>query len=110
VGDTRKATICFVAVAGIFQWSVILERSYAALWSWYEFSAPPYGGGGHITVGLRGQVAFYLCSAVLLLLAVWARPEQGGWRIASKSSTILLLVGVLAWTAMLLSPLAVLRR
>jgi hypothetical protein len=109
VDATRKAAICFVAVAGIFQWSVILERTSAALWSWYKFSAP-YGVGGHITVGWRAQIAFYLCSLALILLAVLVKPEQGRWKIASKYSTILLVAGMLAWTVMLLSPLAVLRR
>jgi hypothetical protein len=105
VDTAKKCVVCLVLVAGALQWSILGERLVAALWAWYRFSAP-YGGGGHITVGVNAQVAFYVLSAILLAIAAWAMPAQPRWRTAGRFSILFIGGGVAVWTAVLLSPLA----
>src|SRR5258705_12202359 len=58
----RHFFIGVVAIAAALQWSVVLERSWAAVWAWYKFTG--YGAGGHIVVGRPVQVVFLLGSCV----------------------------------------------
>jgi len=70
-----------VAIAAALQWSVVLERTWAAVWAWYKFAG--YGGGGHIVVGppYSGRVlAGVLCSRLHRLCAFQNRNEGGGCR------------------------------
>src|SRR5258708_8243759 len=53
----RHFLIGVVAVAAALQWSVVLERTWAAVWAWYKFAG--YGGGGHLVVD---------CSILVVLL------------------------------------------
>jgi hypothetical protein len=105
VDNAKKYVICLVLVVGVFEWSIIGERLVAALWAWYKFSVP-YGGGGHITVGVNAQVTFYVLSAIMLAIAAWAMPPQPRWRTAARFSILFIGGGVVVWTAVLLSPLA----
>jgi len=38
----RRLLIGIIAIAAILQWSVVIERAWAAVWAWYKFAG--YGG------------------------------------------------------------------
>ena len=101
--------VAVVALAAVLQWIVVLERCWAAAWQWYKFTG--YGGGGYITVGPSTQVVFFVLSTVIALAGfILSRyAEHGTAALASKIGAISLLVGMIVWAAVLISPLAVFR-
>jgi hypothetical protein len=105
---TRKVVTTFVLLTALLECTIVAERSLAAFWAWYAYSAP-YEGGGHITVGLHAQMFFYVLSGVLVALALWATPEHPKWKRVTKCSIAIVASVVLWWTGILLSPLASLR-
>ncbi len=101
--------VAVVMLTAVLQWIVVLERCWAAAWQWYKFAG--YGGGGYITVGLSTQIVFFILSATIALAGfVLSRyVEQGTVALASKAGAVSLFVGVIVWSAVLMSPLAVFR-
>lgn len=101
--------VAVVVLAAVLQWIVVLERCWAAAWQWYKFTG--YGGGGYITVGWPTQIIFFALSTVIasagFVLSRYA--EQGMAAMAPKAGAISLLVGMVVWAAVLISPLTVFR-
>ena len=110
----RRFFIAAIAVAAVLQWTVVLERTWAALWAWYKFWG--YGGGGHIAVGVVTQGVFFLGSAALAALgyALCRAESKGGgsrlWHSVSKFGWMSITACTLLWLALLLSPLATFHR
>ncbi|MGR8980507.1 MAG: hypothetical protein ACU84H_10510 [Gammaproteobacteria bacterium] len=103
-----------VLVVAVAQWVVLLERASAGVWEWYKFYG--YVGGGRITVGLSTQVLFYLLSSVVafvgLLLSHMSNDDDAISRIRKKFSrlgALSLVIGMIFWTLILISPLVVFR-
>jgi hypothetical protein len=105
----RHFFIGVVVIAAALHWSVVLERSWVAVWVWYKFT--DYGGGGHIVVGRPGQVVFLLGSCVFACIGYAlsrAKSTAVGagvqWKLArlAWSSTA---VCTLLWFVLLLTPL-----
>ncbi len=103
-----------ILLAAIVQWVVLLERGWAAGWSWYKFHG--YGEGGYITVGRKSQTIFYILSCTLALVGLLLprlfnqSEKMASFLIrVSRFGAVLLIVGVICWTALLLSPLVVFR-
>lgn len=119
MGERRQVGEKFYLLQGTFvlatlavalgQWAVILERTFAAAWQWYKFQG--YGDPGYITVGGVSQLIFYFLSATSAWVGFTAPRMQ-----ASKSSlpiikkignvsAVTLIVGMIFWAGMLMSPL-----
>lgn len=109
----RIVGIMVGAIAALCQWSVLLERFSSAIWGWYKFWG--YGGGGQITVAKSTQVFFYVLSGVLCFVSICLSRGNAGiayekpLSMVAKYSAIALGCGILFWTCVLLSPLAVWR-
>ena len=104
----RTLGVVGILVAVVIQWTIVAERSWAAGWAWYKFSGE-YGGGGHITVGVLSQLLFYVFSVFLIGFAFRLSRPSGAH---SRFARVLFLASItasLVWTAILISPLAVIR-
>jgi hypothetical protein len=110
----RRFFIAVIAVGAVLQWSVVLDRTVAAVWAWYKFVG--YGGGGHIVVGRTTQIMFLLGSALLAVVAYAvsrAESSEGSsalWRGLSRFGWTSITVCTLLWIALLVSPLAAFQR
>jgi hypothetical protein len=114
---SRRLRHCFigvVAIAAALQWSVVLERSWAASWVWYKFAG--YGGGGHIVVGRPVQVVFLLGSCLLACIGyALSRAEltavgAGVWEKLARLAWSSIAVCTLLWFVLLLTPLVAFTR
>jgi len=98
-----------IAVTACLQWSIVLERSWAAAWAWYKFL--DYGGGGHIVVGWMAQIVFIIGSIALAGIGhalSKAESSEGGsvfWRRLAQFGWSAISICALVWIALLLSPL-----
>jgi hypothetical protein len=100
-----------VIIFALLQWLIILERSVAALWAWYQFHG--YGGGGTITLGVRSQVTFYFLTVVISALGFWFswtvsdnnRDRSGFLNRAAGVAAVAMIAGMFLWSGLLLSPL-----
>ncbi|MCK9296644.1 MAG: hypothetical protein M0P70_16355 [Desulfobulbaceae bacterium] len=109
----RLSGALLITIVAVVQWAVVLERSWAAIWGWYKF----YGyGGGQITVGTNTQILFYILSTFfvcvgLKLSRLQAQDDRSGRAVQKLCYTgaLLLVIGMLFWTIILISPLAVFR-
>ena len=105
----RHSFIGVVAAAAALQWSVVLERTWAAVWALYKFAG--YGGGGHIVVDRPVQVVFFLGSCALAGLGyVLSRAEalavgSGVWEKLARVACSSIALCSLFWFALLLTPL-----
>lgn len=105
----RRFLIALIATGAVLQWAVVLERTSAAIWSWYKFVG--YGGGGHIVVGRTTQIIFLLGSCVLAAIGyALAKAESSGggsglWRGVSRFGWLSITVCTLVWLALLVSPM-----
>jgi hypothetical protein len=109
----RRFLIALIATAALLQWSVVLERTWAAAWAWYKFDG--YGGGGHIVVGRTTQIVFLLGSGVLAAVgyALFRAESTGGsglWRGVSRFGWLSITLCTLFWIALLVSPLVTFQR
>jgi hypothetical protein len=98
-----------IAATAVLQWSIVLERVWAAALAWYKFV--DYGGGGQIVVGRMLQIVFLVGSITLAGIGhalskaessaggsvFWRRLAQFGWSAVS--------ICVMVWIALLPSPL-----
>lgn len=68
----RKVGMLFIStftiVSAIFQWLIIIERSYAAVWAWYKFYG--YSPANPISVNEETQILFFVGSIAIALLAL----------------------------------------
>lgn len=98
-----------VVVAAIAQWAVLLDRGWDVAWQWYKFVG--YGGGGYSTVGAPTQVVFFVLSTSLAVagFVLSRHAENRAARLASKGGAISLVVGMIAWSAVLMSPATMFR-
>jgi hypothetical protein len=105
----RHFFIGVVAIAAALQWSVVLERSWAAVWAWYKFTG--YGAGGHIVVGRPVQVVFLLGSCVFACIgytlskAELTAVRAGFWGKLARLAWSSIAVCTLLWFVLLLTPL-----
>jgi len=105
--------IPFVLIAAVVQWAVLLERTLAVVWEWYKFHGY---GGSQITVGKNTQVLFYLLSSLTALIGLIFSRQAGDAgaselirRKVSRISVLAIVIGMLFWTVILLSPLVTFR-
>jgi len=97
-----------VGLAGLLQWSVLLDRLAEAIWGWYKFRE--YGGGGELTVSVTAQVQFFVGSTFLAMLALLLAKKGSDKqrdtlsRIAS-CVFVAVVAGMVLWGAVLTSPL-----
>ena len=105
----RHFLIGVVVIAAVLQWTVVLERSWAAVWAWYKFAG--YGGGGHIVVGRPIQLVFLLGSCALACIGyALSRAEltavgTGVWEKLARLAWSSIAVCTLFWFVLLLTPL-----
>jgi hypothetical protein len=98
-----------IAATAVLQWSIVLERSWAAAWAWYKFV--DYGGGGHIVVGRMPQIMFVIGSIAIASIGhalFKAESSKGGsvfWRRLAQFGWSAVSICALVWVALLLSPL-----
>jgi len=110
----RHFLIGVVAVAAALQWSVVLERTLAAVWAWYKFAG--YGGGGHVVVDGPIQVVFLLGSCVLAGIAyALSRGEAhavgvGVWEKLARLAWSSIALCSLFWFVLMLTPLVAFTR
>jgi hypothetical protein len=103
----RHFFIGVVAIAAALQWSVVVERTWAAIWACYKFAG--YGGGGHIVVGRRLQALFLLGSCVLASIGcALSRAEgkavgAGVWERLARLAWSSIAVYSLFWFVLLLT-------
>lgn len=103
----------FVLIAAIVQWMVLVERTWSLIWEWYKF----YGyGDGQITLGKNTQILFYLLSSLTALVGYMLSrctdeddPVSHIRRRLNRISALALVLGMLFWTGILISPLATFR-
>ena len=106
----RRFFIGVVAIAAALQWSVVLDRSWAAVWAWYKFAGYD-GGGGHIVVARPVQVVFLLGSCVLgcigyaLSRAELTAVGAGIWDKFARLAWSSIAVCTLIWFVLLMTPL-----
>ena len=101
--------VMFVAIA---QWAVLVERTWALVWDWYEFRG--FSAGGHITVGKETQVMFYLASFLAASIGIVLsrfkvnrkEVKAGVSERLGRLGAVSLLLGVAYWTVILVSPFA----
>lgn len=102
-----------ILIAALAQWSLLLERTWAAIWAWYKFYG--YGGGGHITVGKNTQILFYILSIILALVGLMLSHQSNNYiasRVRKKLirlGSFALVLGTLFWTVILMSPFVMFR-
>jgi hypothetical protein len=105
----RHFFIGVVALAAALLWSVVLERSWAAVSAWYKFT--DYGGGGHIVVGRLDQAVFLLGSCVFACIGYAlsrAKSTAVGAGVQGKLARLAwsaIAVCILLWFVLLLTPL-----
>lgn len=101
----QYAIVAFGAVALALQWSVVGERTVAALWNWYKFVG--YGGAEPLSVGRHAQALFFCLTfacAAFLLVATRLRPESRCAKLATWEYRGLLSAAAL-WGVVLISPI-----
>jgi hypothetical protein len=104
----RHFFIGVAAIASALQWSIVVERTWAAIWACYKFTGY---GGGHIVVGRRIQVLFLLGSCVLACICyALSRAERkavgaGVWERLAQLVWVSIAVCTLFWFVLLLTPL-----
>lgn len=102
----KRISILLIALAATFQWCILLERFFAAIWGLYKFWG--YGGEGQITVAISSQVIFYLLSVALSFVSYFLWRGFDGdriFKVLAKYSTAALIGGMIFWTVVLMSPL-----
>ena len=110
----RHFFIGFIGAAAALQWTVVLERTWAAVWAWYKFAG--YGDGGHIVVTPFVQVVFLVGSCVLVcigyaLYRAEARAAGAGvWEKLARLAWSSIAVCTLFWFFLLLTPLVAFTR
>ena len=110
VANLKRAVILAIAIAAILQWAVVVERSLAAIWAWYEFWG--YGDDGYIVVGRNTQALFLLGSCALASIAYGLtkieRKTVGlkAWHRVAAFSWMSISICTLYWMGLLISPLA----
>jgi len=106
----RRFLIVAVVAAALLQWTIVLERTAAAVWAWYKFVG--YGGGGYIVVGRTIQIIFVLGSCLVAAVgyALFRAESSGGgsglWLGVSRFGWLSITVCTLCWIVVLMSPLA----
>ena len=110
----RHFFIGFITLAAALQWTVVLERTWAAVWAWYKFAG--YGDGGHIVVTPFIQVVFLVGSCVLACIGyVLYRTESraagtGVWEKLARLAWSSIAVCSLLWSILLLTTLVAFTR
>lgn len=107
----RFIGVIVVVLAATTQWIVLVERTWAIVWDWYKFDE----FSGHITVGKETQIIFYLGSFFAASIGVVLSRFYANRRKDLKTGVseklchlgaASILLGVVYWTAILVSPLA----
>ncbi len=101
----KKCSVSILVLLSILMWVIVFERCSAAIWAWYKFSAP-YGGGGQITVGIVSQLGFYALSVLLAATSFRLSHEPGSWGRVALYTFRAVVVLVMVWSLILISPLA----
>ncbi len=106
----RLIGVIIVAFAATAQWVVLVERTWALIWDWYKFNE----FSGHITVGKETQIMFYLASFLAASIGIVLSRfnanrkdmKAGISERLCRLGAASLLLGIVYWTAILVSPLA----
>jgi hypothetical protein len=104
----RRFIFLLIAAVAILEWTVVINRVWAAVWAWYKFVG--YGGGGHVVVGRNTQMVFYILSTALASLGyLLSKAELGGaskvWKGVAQFGWLAILVCAIFWGVFLLTPL-----
>lgn len=104
----------FTIASALFQWAIIGERSWAALWAWYKFYG--YDGASPISVNGETQLLFFSGSIAIALLALTVLRHSHSLEPQSVSQKFItfgywagyaIIVGLIWWLILLASPLIV---
>jgi hypothetical protein len=103
----RRFIILTIAAVAILEWTVVIDRVCAAVWAWYKFVG--FGGGGHVVVGRKTQMVFYILSIVLAIGGyLLSKAELSGashaWRGVAQFGWLAIVVCAIFWSMFLLTP------